>query len=630
MQNWLPAMHSALGNGCKKERKLVVATGSSKSTPLSQQLLAMVRLSNSILQSTQLNDMLASVTRELSHLIQFDRSSIAVYDPEKNCLVLRHIYKVEKGSINYGENREIPMNETNVIGWVAKHLEPVLRNDIDKETRFIEMVKEENLKSDIIVPLIARGKLLGTLNVGSRRKNVFSQMDLEIVENCGKLMCVAVEHAMLLKEARELGDKYEALQKSANDIIIFINPHTGRLMEINRKAERALGFPREELLKKSYFELFAREDQYQARRDFINILSQKSTSFVDRRLIIEDGRILYVDINASLVQLEDGISIQAIIHDVSQRKMMEQQIIHQNKNLQEINQRLREVDEMKTEFLARISHELRTPLSIILAYSDSLKEDDLSREDRLAFLEVVEEQGQNLLDLINNLLDLSNFEISVTMLNVNLSHLHDIIRSIWPQVERLARAKNIKVNFSPGYEIPVIYIDNRRILQVLNCLIHNAIKFTEDGGSVDVRTSIHDEWIWVEVADTGEGIPADKIEGIFDTFQQIDGSISRKWGGMGIGLTMVKHIIELHGGKIWVESEYGRGSVFTFTLPMDTISEFLPEIYRGKKTTRLKKKKSENEKPVVVCADKSSSDPLTPIESGEKICVPEADENESS
>ncbi len=547
----------------------------------SQQVLAMVRISNSILQSPALNDIFASVTRELSLLIEFDRSDIALYIPEKNKLILRNVYKGEGESVKFGENREIPMQDSNVIGWVANHLQSAFRSDIEADERFTEMVGEENFKSDIIIPLIACGKFVGTLNVGSHRKNAFNQTDLEITENFGKLVCLAVEHTMLLAEARELGEKYQTLQKSASDINILVNPNTSKLIEFNHKAESSLGLCSEDLKEKSFFDLFAEEDQYQARRDFINILSRKSMNFVDRRMISRDGRIIYVDINANLVQLDKTASIQIIIHDVSQRKMMEQQIIRQNKNLQEVNKKLREVDEMKTEFLARTSHELRTPLSIILAYSESLKGENLSAKNRVEFLEVIEEQGQNLLDLINNLLDLSNLEISVAMLNVSLTHLHDVIRSIWPKMMKEAGRKGIEIQFNPADNIPVSCFDNKRILQVLNCLISNAIKFSGEGGSIDVRTRLNDEWMWVEVEDTGEGIPEDNIASVFETFHQVDGSISRKSGGLGIGLAMGKHILELHGGKIWVESELGKGSTFTFSLPLDTVSEYLPDLYRG-------------------------------------------------
>ncbi|HEU4928523.1 MAG TPA: HAMP domain-containing sensor histidine kinase, partial [Candidatus Krumholzibacteria bacterium] len=251
-------------------------------------------------------------------------------------------------------------------------------------------------------------------------------------------------------------------------------------------------------------------------------------------------------------------------------KMLEQQIILQNKNLQEANLKLRQVDQMKTEFLANISHELRTPLSVIIAYTEALRDGLVGEQDREHFLNVISDNGGHLLRLINDLLDLSKLEVSETMLSFSLSHIHDVVRSLWPKVEEAAAEKRIEIFFAPGYEIPVVYIDNRRITQVLMCLIQNGIKFTDAGGRVDVSTKRTDQGVVVQVKDTGAGISEEQIPNLFDTFRQIDGSSTRKWGGLGIGLAIARHIVELHGGRIWVESKRGQGSTFYFTIPIET------------------------------------------------------------
>jgi two-component system phosphate regulon sensor histidine kinase PhoR len=137
-------------------------------------------------------------------------------------------------------------------------------------------------------------------------------------------------------------------------------------------------------------------------------------------------------------------------------------------------------------------------------------------------------------------------------------------------MEPFAAEKNIRFTYDPGHDIPVVSIDNRRILQVLMSLIHNAIKFTADGGSVDVRTRRDERGVLVEVQDNGSGIPPNEIPKVFDTFRQLDGSSTRKWGGLGIGLAMAKHIVEQHGGRIWAESEEGKGALFSFVLPVES------------------------------------------------------------
>lgn len=530
----------------------------------------MVRIASTILQYTDLHDILSAITRELSQVILFDRSSVAFLSSEGKDLVLQHIHKGTDDYDKIGEGRRIPLNENSVIGWVALNRLAILRSDIASDGRFLEVVKEEQLCSDMVVPLIARGKVIGTLNVGSYTANALGDKDLEMLVNCGNIACGAIEHALLLREATDLGERYRTLQRDASDIIMLIDKNTGRLVEVNRRCCEALGYAEEDLQRKSYFDLFPSEDQFQARRDFVNMLSQKSRAFVDRRLAARDGSIIFVDISASLIEIKSDTFVQALVHDISQRKMLEQQIILQNKDLQEANRKLREVDEMKTEFLANISHELRTPLSIIIAYSESLRDGSLSNEERMQFVDVIAQNGESLLQLINDLLDLSKLEVSGAMLSITLSHMHDVVRGLWHKVEATARDKGIELVFKPGYDVPVTYVDNKRMTQVVQCLVQNAIKFTDMGGKVEVSTVRSSEGVVVEVSDTGKGIPTEQIPHIFDTFRQLDGSTTRRWGGMGIGLAIAKHIVELHGGRIWVDSSLGSGSVFTFVVPVET------------------------------------------------------------
>jgi PAS domain S-box-containing protein len=538
-------------------------------TRLNAELLAMVRIAGTILQFTKLDDILEAITRELSQLIEFDRSSVALIAPDSQSLILKHVYC--KGcKEDESEGAPIPLNDRTLPGWVCANQRAVLRPDVPADTRFVETVKGDPLGSDMVAPLMARGKVIGTLNVGCRAVGALQDTDLEKLVNCANIASGAIEHAILLEEAKDLGERYRTLQRNASDIIMLIDRNSGRLVEVNRQCSEVLGAKEEELLRKSYFDLFHTEDQFQARRDFVNIMSGKSRSFVDRRLVGRDGSVIFVDISASLIELKSDTFIQVLVHDISQRKMLEQQIILQNKNLQDANQRLREVDEMKTEFLANISHELRTPLSVIIAYTEALRDGLVNDQDRKHFLEVIADNGQGLLRLINDLLDLSKLEVSGAMLSFTLSHIHDVIRVLWPKVTSSADTKGIEVAFKPGYEIPVVYIDNKRISQVVMSLATNAVKFTERGGKIEISTRRSPEGVVVQVTDTGAGIPEEQLASIFDTFRQLDGSSTRRAGGLGIGLAIAKHIIELHGGKIWVESKQGVGSTFCFMIPVET------------------------------------------------------------
>jgi PAS domain S-box-containing protein len=542
----------------------------------------MVGIAETMLRHTNLDDILSAITRELYRIIRFDRTSVALLAPDDHTLVLSHIHTADGVIQDPAGGRRIPLDESTLVGWVATHRKPMRRCEVAGDYRFDEVVREAKLQSDMVVPLITRGRLIGTLNAGSVTEDAFTEEDLENLARCANLVCGAIEHTLLLGEARDIGDRYQKLQQYGSDIFMLIEKNTGRLAEVNRKCCDTLRYTDAELLTKTFFDLFPQEDHYQARRDFINVLSEKTRSFIERRMIKKNGEIMFVDISANMITIKDETFIQVVMHDVSQRKMLEQQIIMQNKNLQDANKSLREVDQMKMEFLDNISHELRTPLSIIIAYSEALREDHIGQEDRAKFLDVIAENGQDLLQLIDDLLDLSHLEMSGAMVNTSLSHVHDVVRSVWRRVERLAADKRIRIEFEPGKDVPVIYIDNRRITQVLMCLLHNAIKFTGEMGSITVRTKLGEDGVLVEVEDTGTGIAPDQLPKIFDAFKQLDGSSTRKWGGLGIGLAMAKHIVELHGGRIWVESDEGRGSVFTFVLPADLDDDFLKRDNRNK------------------------------------------------
>lgn len=556
-------------------RREAAPDGETPNPSRAEEVLAFVEMANAMLEATGLDRILSAITREVSRLVDFDVSSVAILSADKKSLVHRNIHKGDVTAEKFGEGRLIKIDENSLIGWVVLHRESVYRADIRQQDRFREVLSEEPLKSDMVVPLVSRGELIGTLNIGSYSLNAFNEADREVIENCAKFASIAIDHTQLRFEAEELGRRYKTLLENANDLIMLVDKGSARLVEVNRKCEGVLGYSRHDLINRFYFDFFLEEDRNQVRRDFMNLLDKGSMTFVDRKMVNRDGSPVFVDINANLIKLQDGVFVQMIVHNVSQRRLLEQQIIKQNRHLQEINKKLTDVDKMKTEFLANISHELRTPLSIIIAYSESLKDPALPEDTRRQFTDVIIENGANLLQLINNLLDLSKLEASGQSLNMSLSHIHDVIKSLWPAMQVKAAAKNITLSFTPDPRVPVTYLDNAQVVQVLSCLMQNAIKFTNAGGSARVETVFTGKEIWVHVKDRGTGIREDELQHIFETFRQVDGSASRQWGGLGIGLALAKHIVELHKGRLWVESEYGSGSTFTVALPLETEQIFL-------------------------------------------------------
>ena len=227
---------------------------------------------------------------------------------------------------------------------------------------------------------------------------------------------------------------------------------------------------------------------------------------------------------------------------------------------------------LKNEFLSRISHELRTPLSIIMAYTSTLIEDmtapSLESSTRKEFLEIIQQQSNKLLGLIDDLLDLSKVEISETMLNISEGSINEVIKIAISSVSGFAESKNIKIISDLDENIPIINFDAMRMRQVIVNLLENAIKYSPNGEVVKISSKEAQREVIIAVEDHGPGIKKADIPKIFDKFTQIEGINTREFDGMGIGLKLVKHYVELHGGKIWVESEPGKGSTFYISVPM--------------------------------------------------------------
>jgi signal transduction histidine kinase len=223
----------------------------------------------------------------------------------------------------------------------------------------------------------------------------------------------------------------------------------------------------------------------------------------------------------------------------------------------------------KSQFLANMSHELRTPLNAVLGYTELILDGifgevpDAIRDS----LERARNNGQHLLRLINDVLDLSKIEAGQLTLSLTEYSLGDVIHGVCTAVESLATEKHLALKVVAALDLPPAKGDEGRITQVLLNLVGNAIKFT-DAGEVVIDACVRDGMFVVSVADTGPGIPYADQPKIFGEFQQADSSSTRAKGGTGLGLAIAKRVVELHGGRIWVESSPGMGSTFSFSIPI--------------------------------------------------------------
>ena len=229
--------------------------------------------------------------------------------------------------------------------------------------------------------------------------------------------------------------------------------------------------------------------------------------------------------------------------------------------------REREADAMKSQLLSTVSHELRTPLASIKGFATTLLRQDVKWDETTQrdFLRIIEEEADRLTEIIDNLLDMSQLEAGALRVEKEPVQIRTLIRDIVDEMRMSTEAHWFVVDLPS--ELPLVLADARRIRQVLHNLLENAIKYSK-GGQITVACQIAAEQVIVSVADQGEGIPAEFLDQVFERFFQIDGASTRRVGGSGLGLSISRGIVEAHGGRIWVESNTGQGSIFRFTLPL--------------------------------------------------------------
>jgi len=241
------------------------------------------------------------------------------------------------------------------------------------------------------------------------------------------------------------------------------------------------------------------------------------------------------------------------------------------REIEEKGRQIETANRHKSEFLANMSHELRTPLNAIIGFSEVLGERMFGElnEKQAEYTDDILSSGRHLLSLINDILDLSKVEAGRMELELTKFDLPMAIDNALTLIRERASRHGIRLHHSVDERLGELTGDERKIKQILLNLLSNAVKFTPEGGRVDVDAVSSDGVVEISVSDTGIGIAPQDQETIFEEFRQVGTDYAQKREGTGLGLTLTRKFVELHGGKIWVESELGRGSRFIFTLPID-------------------------------------------------------------
>ncbi len=417
--------------------------------------------------------------------------------------------------------------------------------------------------AELVAPIALRGQVVGALGVqdpeGARE---WTEDDIALVESVSLQAGLAIENARLFNEAQESLREVMELNRR------FIEEEWEKFLPTQQKRHYEFGFTGVSELDEDQpmFEV----DRALTQEQIVSDGGTDAKSAIVAPIVLRGQTIGALGLHETERAREWTEDEKALIAAVSE----EMAIAVENARLLAETQRraieLQEMDKLRSQFLANMSHELRTPLNAIIGFSRVILKgiDGPLTEFQEADLNSIYNNGQHLLGLINDILDMSRIEAGKMELVFEPTDLNQIIDGVMSTAKGLVKDKpNVELLEDIQENIPIIRADRTRIRQVILNFLSNAAKFTEEG-HIKLSTWTDDEFVYIGVEDTGIGIAEEDQAKVFEEFRQVDGSSTRKAGGTGLGMPISKHFVEMHGGRMWLESERGKGSTFYFCLPL--------------------------------------------------------------
>jgi PAS domain S-box-containing protein len=449
---------------------------------------------------------------------------------------------------------------------------------------------ERGYSSVISIPIIVRNKIIGAFNLYSEERNFFSsEEEISLLEKIILNISFALEKIQVEEERKKTEEKIRQLSQAVEQspVTIVITNTLGEIEYVNPKFVETTGYTLEEVMSKNTrFLKTGHTTQREYKGLWQTIVGGKEWhgEFYNKK---KDGSFFWESASISPIKNAEGkiTHFIALKEDITNRKNVEKELVKSKEHAEES-------DRLKLVFLANMSHEIRTPMNGILGFTELLKAPHISDEEQQEYIRIIEKSGKRMLNIINDIISISKIEsgqieVSDTETNINeqLEYIHTFFK---PE----AKLKGIDLTFLKLLPSENNYIktDREKLYAILTNLVKNALKFTNEG-SIEIGCEKKGGYLEFFVKDTGLGIPKSQEKIIFERFRQANESISRTHEGSGLGLAISKAYVEILDGRIWVESEEGKGSTFYFTIPFhsDTDHKNDPDV-----DTAISKIKEEN------------------------------------
>jgi signal transduction histidine kinase/putative methionine-R-sulfoxide reductase with GAF domain len=585
------------------------------------ELRALGEVGQAVSSSLDIHSVLTSIVTHAVDLSQADAGTIYEFDEGAQVFVPRANYGIAEEMIEALRQSHIRLGET-VVGQAGAKRIAVQIPDLESASGYpLPFVLKAGFRALLAVPLLTASHVVGALVVRRRIAGTFPQPVVDLVQAFATQSVIAIKNAGLFREIDEKSRALEELSRNQEQLSRLATALqepltlTEQLTRVLNAARQVVGLDHlyiwtpspggdglivtagAGLTESDYRPLvgvtipFAEAgalaavyedgeprvfdqvnpvpERYRLGPPYSEIAALRLKAFLVSPMIARgrtvgvlsaDNRLTRAPIPAHTVELLHSFAAQAAVAVENARLFQE---------IQDKGQQLELASRHKSQFLANMSHELRTPMNAVLGYTDLILDGifgDVPEAIRDT-LERVKSNGHHLLGLINDVLDLSRIEAGQLTLSLGDYAMGEVVHAVASAVESLAAGKKLALKAVVPVDLPPARGDERRLTQVLMNLVGNAIKFT-DVGQVSIEARVADGSLLVAVSDTGPGISEADQQRIFEEFQQVDSSSTRKKGGSGLGLAISKRIVELHGGRLWVESTPGQGSTFYFTVPL--------------------------------------------------------------